>query len=299
MDKQRNLWRDAFGDTERYMDFYFSEKARRSTVFSDFEGQELASMAFFTPYTALFYGNKIQAEYIVGVATAEKYRRQHRMKKLLESAIADRAQKGVDIVFLSPENPRVYESLGFVPVYDRVTTRAEGAGEKKWDIRYWRELPDQVKRTVSQWADSRLKEESLDFYLEHSPAYYDEADRELKALDGELVTFWNRDEPAAVCHVIREEEIPEVTELITERGQAEETLLTLLYYLKQGCVNVTDSYFLSETNPASENPVTDGQGHLCRTLRLTRIPQEKPMIMYRYTSEKEPEAIRCYINDIT
>lgn len=294
MDKLRKLWRDAFGDTERYMDFYFSQKAKRSAVFSDYEGEELVSMAFFTPYSGFFQGKKIQMEYIVGVATAEKYRHKHRMKKLLESAIADRKKKGVDIVFLSPENPRVYESLGFVPVYDRVMTSVEGFGEKKWDILRWSELSNQDKCTVSQWTDKRLREEKFDFYLEHSPAYYDEVDRELGALDGELVTFWSGNEPVAVCHVIREEEIPEVTELVTEKERAKDSLLTLLYYLGQGCVNVADSYFLPEENLPFAGEHLGHHGFL-----LTRIPQEKPMIMYRHTSEREPEPVRCYINDIT
>ena len=276
MEELRRLWREAFGDTECYMDFYFKTKAGRSKIFTDHENQELASMAFFTPYQGFFRQEIQQVEYIVGVATAEKYRHRHRMKKLLERAIVDRQRDGIELVFLSPENPKVYESLGFIPVYDRVTTRAEGAGEKRFEVLLWRELSGRRKETISCWADRRLQEEGFELYLEHSPMYYDEVDRELQALGGELVTFWENDVPAAVCHVIREEEVPEVTELITIRERAEDTLLTLLYYLEQDAVNVADSYFIS---------------HVKKDW-LSRIPQEKPMIMYRYTDGKQAEPVR-------
>lgn len=283
MERFRRLWREAFGDTERYMDFYFRTKAKRSRIFADYEKQSLVSMAFFTPYQGVFRGNKRQVEYIVGVATEEKYRHRHRMKKLLESAIADRQREGIEVVFLSPENPKVYESLGFISVYERVTTRAEGPGEKRFETMLWRSLSRTQKKTLSDWVNHRLQAENFELYLEHSPAYYDEVDKELEALGGELVMFWDGDVPAAVCHVIREEEVPEVTELITLRENAEETLLTLLYYLKQGCVNVTDSYFISHVKEDW----------------ISHVPQQKPMIMYRYTSGKKPEPIHCYINDIT
>ena len=283
MKELRKLWREAFGDTERYMDFYFQTKAGRSSVYTDYEGAELASMAFFTPYVGYYKGEKRTMEYVVGVATAEKYRHNHRMKRLLQNAISDRRENGVDMVFLSPENPEVYKSLGFVPSYHRVTTTVTGQGEQRYQIALWEELQDCQKKKVSQWAEKRLKAECFDLYLRHSPAYYDEVDKELHALEGELVTFWQEQEPVAVCHVIREEEVPEVTELILCGENTEDVLQTLLYYLQTGKVNVEDSYFIAPLNQEW----------------IVQVPQNKPMIMYRFTDEREAEPIRCYINDIT
>lgn len=283
MKKLRGLWREAFGDTERYMDFYFQTKAGRSKVFADFEGEELASMAFFTPYEGYYRGEKRTLEYIVGVATAEKYRHNHRMKRLLQNAISESREKGADIVFLSPENPEVYKSLGFIPAYHRTTTSVKGQGEQRYQIHLWEELQDCQKKKVSDWAEKRLKAECFDLYLEHSPSYYDEVDKELHALEGELVTFWHNQEPMAVCNIIREEEVPEVTELILCSENTEDVLKTLLYYLKTGKATVEDSYFIAPLNQEW----------------IVRTPQNKPMIMYRFTDEREAEPIRCYINDIT
>ena len=43
------------------------------------------------------------AEYIVGVATEEKYRRQGRMAHLMKQAIEMEHEQGIDWVFLCPE----------------------------------------------------------------------------------------------------------------------------------------------------------------------------------------------------
>lgn len=42
----RDLWRRSFGDTEAYMDYYFSQKAPASDIYTGNEGGMLASMAF-------------------------------------------------------------------------------------------------------------------------------------------------------------------------------------------------------------------------------------------------------------
>ena len=76
MQEVKSLWHRAFGDTKRYMDYYFAQKAPASRLYTDYEGVELASMMFFTPYEICFRGKLMTAEYIVGVATEEKYRRQ-------------------------------------------------------------------------------------------------------------------------------------------------------------------------------------------------------------------------------
>ena len=63
------LWERVFEDTKQYMDYYFSNKARRSQCIEDREGETLCSMAFFTPYSVVYQGEKMTLPYIVGVAT--------------------------------------------------------------------------------------------------------------------------------------------------------------------------------------------------------------------------------------
>lgn len=290
MDKLRQLWQMAFGDTEPYMDFYFAEKAKKSKIFADYEKEELVSMAFFTPYDGHFFGEAKTVEYIVGVATAEKYRHQHRMTSLLKRAIANRKREGIEVIFLSPENPAVYQSLGFLPVYQRMTTKVQGPGAPILKTCPWGQLKEEDKRRVGAWAEKRLAGEAFDFYLKRSVMYYDECEKELQALDGDLLTLWHGGELAAIGHVIREERIPEVTELIIGPGYSCAVLETLLSYLSAGAVQISDSYFLMK----EEKAVFFDKKFSCE-----KKSQEKPMIMYRYTDERKVRPLSCYINDIT
>ena len=100
MKTHKKLWDRAFHDTKKYMDYYFSHK-----------------------------GKNCKVHYIVGVATKSKYRRQRRMTKLLSQGIDVCSQEGSPLVFLSPENPKVYDSLGFVGTYWRETTSVQGKGK--------------------------------------------------------------------------------------------------------------------------------------------------------------------------
>ena len=34
----RELWKEIFGDTDKYIDYYFKEKAKKSKVYSRYEG---------------------------------------------------------------------------------------------------------------------------------------------------------------------------------------------------------------------------------------------------------------------
>ena len=65
MQEVKSLWHRAFGDTKQYMDYYFAQKAPASRLYTDYEGVELASMMFFTPYEICFRGKLMTAEYIV------------------------------------------------------------------------------------------------------------------------------------------------------------------------------------------------------------------------------------------
>lgn len=287
--KIRDLWRRAFGDSEQYMDYYFSHKLPISRVYLGMEKEELVSMASFTPYSVKFMGQLCKSYYIEGVATEEKYRGRHKMKNLLQTAL-EKCQE-VPLVFLCPENPDVYRSLGFVPTYWRETTYVKADSLSAFEttpkmgkkIRAWQELDAQKKEKVSAFANQMLERENFDLYIEHSPAYYENVSLELKALDGNLLTVWDRSgEVCAVADIIFEENTHQLTEIIVRREDAESVVYDLLLYLNIDFLQIDDSYFLGQLS---------GKG-------IIGEKQEKPYIMYRMLSGKSPE-IRCYINDIT
>ena len=64
--EHRELWHEAFDDTEMYMNYYFSRKAPRSQVWEDRDEGQLCSMAFFTAYDVRFREKEYRIPYIVG-----------------------------------------------------------------------------------------------------------------------------------------------------------------------------------------------------------------------------------------
>lgn len=281
----RSLWKEAFADTERYMDFYFAKKAARSGIYTDRERERLAAMAFFTPYPEKLFGKNYTASYIVGVATHERYRGEHRMTRILREGMAACERKGAPLVFLCPETPAVYTSLGFRPVYWRETTFLGPdykPGAPRGRVRAWEELAAPERGHVVQFVNAQLEREGFDLFIERSAAYYDETASELKALDGKLFTVWHNGDLLAVMHLIYEESRYQLTECVVRPLDGKQAIDALLHFLRADSLQIDDSYFLTELN---------GRG-------ITREKQPKPYIMCRMLAGETPP-LRCYINDIT
>lgn len=282
----RDLWRRAFGDTETYMDYYFSQKAPISDIYTGSEDEMLASMAFFTPYPVKLFGENKTAYYIVGVATEEKYRGEHRMTRLLQGAMANYSDMDMPVFFLCPMTPRVYTSLGFRPVYWRETTYIGpdyAPKGQRGSIKTWEELSSAERREMINYVNEKLQNEGFDLYIERSMEYYGQVSLELQALEGNLFSIWDeKGGLLAAANVIFEDGGYQVTELIADKDAGEIVVDTLLNHLCVKSLQIDDSYFLRSLH---------GTG-------IVRTKQDKPYIMCRMLSNEIPE-IRCYINDIT
>lgn len=113
LEQVRALWKEAFGDSESYMDFYFENIFPQNIVFGAIEHDRLVSMVHLNPYTVCFEGNDIDIHYIVGVATASDYRRRGIMKRLLKQGTDYLQAAGEKFTYLMPANEIYYKSLGF------------------------------------------------------------------------------------------------------------------------------------------------------------------------------------------
>ena len=278
----RELWERAFGDTETYIQYYFANKAPRSRCFDNWQEKQLCAMAFFTPYEAVLYGEKIVLPYIVGVATKEEFRHQGRMTALLTEGFEEEITKGSPLVFLSPANTAIYEPLGFFSVYCRDTLQLTGNGDERCEVRRWSELKLAEQEQISHMAEHILEREKFELRLIHSVSYYNEVCKELEALGGTLLTCWQQNTPLAVANWIYEEEKNKITEWIGLPEYRENVLQTLQSYL-QTDIYIEDTYFLEGI----------------RLPDTKRIKQPFPYLMVRMLDTSVPLPEHCYINDIT
>lgn len=116
--KTRSLYEACFPeDSQSFVDYYYKEKIKDNQILVMEEAGSLAHlqvMIHLNPYRFCVGGTEETVHYIVAVATDQSVRRQGKMAKVLEKALADMAKEHQPFAFLIPANPKVYLSSGFV-----------------------------------------------------------------------------------------------------------------------------------------------------------------------------------------
>lgn len=283
----KELWKEIFGDTDPYIDFYFKEKARRSKIYSQYEEKELASMAFFTPYEVVYKGEVCRFPYIVGVATRKQSRGKGYMKKNLERGLQEFWQMGAKIAFLSPADEKIYTPLGFEGVYTRERLEVYGNQKEWYKGTAFHDLDPSEQKKAALFAGKILESAGLDLYMHRTAPYYQLLHKEMVALDGEVVVLWEGEVIRGVVSYIKEEADCEVTELICDPCNGQKVMESVCAYVgeEEGeKVVFSDPYFLKQIS---------GEG-IC----VTRC--EKPYLMAKALDEKvDVSGLKVYINDIT
>lgn len=113
----RALWKDAFGDSDAYIEYYFSNVAAENKIFTAKYNGQIISMIHLNPYPLVYNDGKtvnvIQGGYIVGVATRSEWRRRGIMSRLMKEVLSYAENHGYALVYLMPENEAYYKHLGF------------------------------------------------------------------------------------------------------------------------------------------------------------------------------------------
>lgn len=283
----KELWKAIFGDTDKYIEFYFKEKANKSIVYSKYDKENLVSMAFFTPYEMVYRGKECICPYIVGVATAPEYRRRGYMKMLLEHGMMDAKARGAEMAFLSPADEKIYEPLGFQSTSCRNVLEVLGHRKKWYGVSPYSRLDAEVKNRVAEFANAQLYASDLDLYIKRSPAYFEVLHKERKALNGKVIVLSEGSMIRGVAAYVHEEDFYEVTEVICAPEDGIQVVESICAYLAEAefrKVIFSDSYFLPHVEDA-------GMGIK---------KEEKPYIMLKFFDEEiQAEELNVYINEIT
>lgn len=113
----RALWKDAFGDSDAYIEYYFSNVAAENKIFTAKYNGQIISMIHLNPYPLVYNDGKtvnvIQGGYIVGVATRSEWRRRGIMLRLMKEVLSYAENHGYALVYLMPEKEDYYKNLGF------------------------------------------------------------------------------------------------------------------------------------------------------------------------------------------
>ena len=119
------LWRDIFGDSEAFCDWYFSERFFPERSFAAFDGGRLVSMTLGRPTEILAEGSVHRALLISGVSTLPACRGQGLMHALVSMQTEDARQAGFSCCYLHPVSESLYASLGFTNGTDARIIRSD------------------------------------------------------------------------------------------------------------------------------------------------------------------------------
>jgi len=111
----RHIWKTCFGDTEAYMDLYFSALYQHeNTLLCIKSGKPAGSLQFFL-HEMKCGTQKTSAAYIGGVAVLPAYRKCGIASALMEEAEHILSKRGIKLLFLVPATFSIYRRLGYAP----------------------------------------------------------------------------------------------------------------------------------------------------------------------------------------
>jgi predicted acetyltransferase len=106
------LWKQAFGDSDAFIDWYFANKVLPGQSLGMFDNG-LVSIVHMVPYTISVQRRPLQSAFIAGAATDNAHRGAGLMRMLLRESLALMRQRGILITHLYPFNHRFYERMGW------------------------------------------------------------------------------------------------------------------------------------------------------------------------------------------
>lgn len=113
LSKAKALWKQAFGDSDSYIDFTFKNNLTLENSLAIFDDEKLACMLFMLPKTLTFEKKEINTYFIVGVSTDNEYRYQGHARSIMENAKEYLFKKDISLVFLYPFNHDFYKKLDY------------------------------------------------------------------------------------------------------------------------------------------------------------------------------------------
>lgn len=118
----RQMWKICFGDTEEFIDIFFTDKFRNENTLIYIEDNMPVASLQMLPYTITFYGETIPFAYLAGLCTLPEYRRRGYMEQLILEAHSVLSQRGIPLAILIPAEDWLYgfyEKYGYQQVFDK------------------------------------------------------------------------------------------------------------------------------------------------------------------------------------
>ena len=139
----RELWKQVFNDSEKFMDLYFNRVYQPKYNITCQINRHVVAALQTLPYTLLYHGSEVKTAYISGVSTHPDFRQQGVADNLMRQAHFDLFYKEVVFATLIPAEKWLYEWYGRCGYAEQITCTPPPTGIEKMNF----ETFDKLQRT--------------------------------------------------------------------------------------------------------------------------------------------------------
>ena len=202
--RTRKLYETVFyQDETRFVDYYYTCKTRNNVIYVAEDEKGIHAMLHLNPVKVCWNGKTETIYYIVAVATEQEYRHQGLMRRLLGQSLQELYEQQAPYVFLMPASEAIYTPFGFRRAWEwrweeemvsgsnfpdseeDAPLKAAAVHQEKNGWHPAEKLSEQQLQELSSHVNTVLSEQ-FQMFVQRSPEYYRNLDREQRASGGQL-----------------------------------------------------------------------------------------------------------------
>lgn len=201
------LWKQAFGDSDAFINTYFRDKVLPGNSLGLFD-RGLISVVHMIPYSIRVQGRPLQSAFIAGAATDKNRRGEGHMRTMLLESLKVMKWRGILLTHLYPFKHNFYENFGWA-TYSHVHKKTIKKASSQTDLE------------VIETRDLKMLQMLYENMIQHLDGYVIRGECEWKwRLDdlfidgGKVIVLLKENEPIAYMMYYIEDGIAEVIEAV-------------------------------------------------------------------------------------
>lgn len=181
----RPLWEKVFReDTRRFLDYYYAEKTRDNEIYVVEESGQICSMLHLNPYKMRINDRCDTINYIVAVATDERFRKRGYMGAILRHSLQTMYDRKEPFTFLMPAAERIYHPYDFRFIYEQYSRKIHSSEWVDEEL-IFRPLSEEDYQRVTRFVNEMLEEKQV--YTIRDSVYYRRLQKEFQSENGDIV----------------------------------------------------------------------------------------------------------------
>lgn len=190
IDDVKEIWSYCFGDTEKFMDYYFSKRYfKEHNVVVEQDGNIISSLQL-GQYKINLNSKNYDTSYVVGVSTLPEARGKGFMKSMMNFTLEELYKRGEKVSILMPIDYRIYRRYGYEHCYDQIQYNIDVDDLRSFRIKgnFHKSNKDHMEALIDM-AD--IFQNGLNGYTIRDNKYFKNLFEEIQSEDGNFYIYEN------------------------------------------------------------------------------------------------------------